>query len=235
MPICYPALMRPLIAFRDHNGSPHLTCSLGTGGWGMDEESKLLTAFAIELFGFYECDRMPFRLTNTPVTFQQLMETCLRDLNFNWCIIYLEDIVIFFSNNPASHLERLEAVFQKLGQAGLKLKPSKCELFYWQITYLGYIISAQEIATDESKIETIKKWPTPTYVTEVQSFLVFRRYYGWFIPKFMQVHELTSGENAGKKKMAIMWDDRCQWSSDDQKCLCTMEPIVAYADFSRPF
>ena len=78
--------------------------------------------------GFYECDRMPFRLTNTPVTFQQFIKTCLKDLNLNWCIIYLDDIVIF-SKHLASHLERLEAMFQKLEQAGLKLKPSKCEPF----------------------------------------------------------------------------------------------------------
>ena len=109
---------------------------------------------------------MPFKLTSAPMTFQWLMETCLGDLNLNWCIIFLKD--------PASHLEGLEAMFQKLEQAGLKLKLSKCELFWWQIIYLGHIMSAQGIlATNESKIETIKKWPTPTNVTEVQSFLGF--------------------------------------------------------------
>ena len=64
---------------------------------------------------------MPFRFTNAPATFQQLMEICLRDLTLNWCIIYLDDIVIF-SKNLASHLMRLEAMFQKLEQARMKLK-----------------------------------------------------------------------------------------------------------------
>ena len=114
------------------------------------------------------------------------METCLRDLNFHWCIIYLNDKVIF-SNDLASHLERLEAVFQKLEEAGLKLKPSKCELFQWQLAYLGHIISAQGIATDEGKIKAIKNWPTSTNIMEVQSFLGFMGYYCQFIPKFMQV------------------------------------------------
>ena len=122
----------------------------------MDEVSKPLTTFTVRPLGFYKCDRMPFRLANAPVTFQQLMETYFRDLTLNWCIIYLDDIVIFLKH-LASHLERLQAMFQKLEQAGLKLKPSKCELFQWQITYLGHIISAQGIATDESKIEAIKK------------------------------------------------------------------------------
>ena len=74
------------------------------------------------------------------------------------------------------------------------------------------MVSAQGTATNERKIEAIKKWPTPTNVTEVQSFLGFTGYYMWVIPKFMQVawplHELISGENADKKKVAITWDDR---------------------------
>ena len=94
------------------------------------------------------------------------METCLGDLNLHWCIIYLEDIVIF-SKDLASHPERLEAVFQKLEEAGLKLKPSKYELFQWQIGYLGHVISTQVIATDKGKIEAIKKWPIPKNVMGV--------------------------------------------------------------------
>ena len=56
----------------------------------------------------------------------------LEDLNLHWCIIYLDDIVIF-SKDLASHLKRLEAVFWKLEKTGLKLKPSKCELFWRQL------------------------------------------------------------------------------------------------------
>ena len=61
----------------------------------MDEESNPLTMFTVGPLGFYGCDRMPFGLTNTPTTFQQLMKTCLGDLNLNWCIIYIDNIVIF--------------------------------------------------------------------------------------------------------------------------------------------
>ena len=78
-------------------------------------------------------------------------------------------------------------MFQKLEEAGLKLKPLKCELFQQQLAYLGHVISAQEVATDEGKIEAIKNWPTLTNVMEVQSFLEFTGYYHRFIPKFVQV------------------------------------------------
>ena len=153
-----------------------LNLNLGYCQVKMDEESKPLTAFTVGPLGFYECERMPFGLTNAPTTFQRLMETCLGDLNLHWCIIYLDDTVIF-SKDPASHLERLEAVFQKLEEAGLKLKPFKCELFQWQIAYLGHVISGQRIATDEGKIEATEKWPIPKNIMEVQSFLGFMGYY----------------------------------------------------------
>ena len=111
---------------------------LKSGYWQvkMDEESKPLMAFTVGTLGFYESERMPFGLTNAPATFQRLKETCLGDLNLHWCIIYLDDIVIFFKD-PASPLKRLEAVFWKLEEAGLKLKPSECEVFQWQLAYLG--------------------------------------------------------------------------------------------------
>ena len=103
---------------------------LKSGYWQveMEEESKALTVFTVGLLDFYECKRMPFRFTNTPATFQRLIENCLEDLNLHWYIISLDDIVIF-SKDPASHLERLEAVLWKLEEARLKLKHSKCELF----------------------------------------------------------------------------------------------------------
>ena len=127
---------------------------------------------------------MPFRLTNAPTTFLQLMETCLGDLN--WCIIYFDDIVIFLKD-PASHLVRLESLFQKLEQAGLKLKPSNCKLFHRKITYLGHIVFAKGILTDDGKIDTIKNWHIPTTVTEVQRFLAFVGYYCQLFPKLLQV------------------------------------------------
>ena len=96
---------------------------LKSGYWQvkMDEESKPLTAFTVGPLGFYECKRMSQCPCNIPETNGDLP----RDLNPHWCIIYLDDIVIF-SKDLASHLQRLEAVFWKLEEAGLKHKPSKC-------------------------------------------------------------------------------------------------------------
>ena len=135
------------------------------------------------------------------------------DLNLHWCIIYLHDIVIF-PKDLASHLVRLEAMFWKLEEDRLKLKPSKCGLFEQQIAYLGHMISAKGIATNEGKIDAIWNWPIPMSIMEVLCFLGFVVYYCQFVPKFVQVaqplHELTLGENAGKKKAVIQWNSECQ-------------------------
>ena len=112
--------------FDSLQGSQWFSLDLKSGYWQvkMDEESKPLTAFTVGPLGFYKCKRMPFGLINAPAMFQRLMETCLGDLNLHWFIIYLDDIVIF-SKDLASHLKRLEAVFWKLEEAGVKAKTFK--------------------------------------------------------------------------------------------------------------
>ena len=78
---------------------------LKSGYWQveMDVEFKALTTFTVGPLGFYECERMPFRLTNAPATFQHLMESCFGELHLNWSIIYLDDIIVF-SRTPEEHL-----------------------------------------------------------------------------------------------------------------------------------
>ena len=144
---------------------------LKSGYWQVElnEDSIPYTAFTVRPLGFYKCLCMPFGLTNAPVTFQHLMENCLGDLHLNWCIIYLDDIIVYLKT-PEEHLERLEAVFNKISKARLKLKPNKCEFFKSEITYLGHIVSNKGIATDPKKIKAIQLWPRPTTVTEVRKF-----------------------------------------------------------------
>ena len=156
----------------------------------------------------------------------------------NWCIIHLDDIIIY-SKDPASHLVRLEAMIQNLDATRLKLKPSKCKLFHKQITYLGPIIYTQEIATDPKKTKVIKKWPTPTTITEVGSFIGFTDYYCHLILQFTQIgwplHTLTAGKNASRKKVSNHWMNGCHWSFEELKWQCTAVPVFAYTDFDKLF
>ena len=114
------------------------------------------------------------------------MELCLSDLHLNWCIIYLDDVIVF-SKTPEEHIAQLEAVFKKISDAGLKLKPSKCEFFKKRIHYLGHIVSNKGIETDPKKIEAIVNWPGPRAVHEVRKFLGFTNYYRKFMYKYAQI------------------------------------------------
>ena len=80
---------------------------------------------------------MPFGLCNMPVTFQWLMQNCLGELNIIYCLIYLDDLIMF-SWTMKEHLHQLHVVFDQLREYNFKLKPSKCSLFKEEINYLAY-------------------------------------------------------------------------------------------------
>ena len=213
---------------------------LKSGYWQVEltEEAKALTAFTVGPLGFYECDKMPFGLTNAPATFQRLMESCLGDLHLTQCIIYLDDIIIF-SKTPEEHLTRLRKVFQKIKDAGLKLKPSKCEFFRTKIKYLGHVVTREGIESDPSKIEAIKNWPTPKEVTHVRSFLGFTNYLRKFIKNYAHIakplNKLISGDNASRRKAHVNWDDECDAAFTKLKEACCNAPVLAYANYKKPF
>ena len=79
----------------------------------MDEASKQYTTFTVGNLGFSKCDRMPFRLCNVPATFQWLMQNCMGELNFIYCLIYLDDLIVF-SWTAEEHLHHLRVVFDCL-------------------------------------------------------------------------------------------------------------------------
>ena len=185
---------------------------------------------------------MPFGATNAPATFQRLMHDCLGDLNMNWCIVYLDDIIIF-SDTKEKHIKGLEAVFQKLMAAGLKLKPTKCFFFRDEIEYLGHVVSGKGISTNPKKIEAVTKWPTPKTVYDVRSFLGFVGYYRRFIKNFSKITKpirevITGLENQSKraaKKTYIEWTDLANAAFDNLKTMCVSTPILAYPDYQLPF
>ena len=91
----------------------HFQClDLKSGFWQikMDELSKQYTTFTIGNFGFFKCNCMPFCLCNMLAMFQRLMQNCLGELNLTYCLIYLDDIIIF-SQMVEEHLHHLHIIF----------------------------------------------------------------------------------------------------------------------------
>ena len=136
----------------------------------MDEESKQYMAFMLGSMGLYECESMPFGLCNAPPTFQRLMLNCLGELNLTYCLIYLDDVIVF-SQTEEEHLERMHVVFDRLCEHGLKLKPSKCDVFKTEINYLAHHVSKKGVLPSKKNLEAIAECPPPDTYTKVKSFI----------------------------------------------------------------
>lgn len=192
----------------------------------MDEEAKAKSAF-VTRNGLWQWKVLPFGLTSAPSTVERLMEKVLRGLHWKTLLIYLDDVVVF-SGTIKEHLDRLKEVFERLRQAGLKLKPSKCELFKTQVKYLGHIVSGNGVSTDPDKVEAIKYWPVPTTVTEVRAFLGMTGYYRRFIAGYADIarplHKLTS------KKVEFCWDQETHTSFQTLKQKLIEAPILGYPE-----
>ena len=152
----------------------------------IDEKHKERTAFTVGPLGFYEYNRMAFRLANAPATYQRLMEQCLGEFHLTVCFIYLVDIIIF-SKTYEEHLDRLYLVYQKLREAGVKLSPKKCSLLKTRVKYVGHIVSEKGIESDEEKVSKVLGWPQPKSREEIRQFLGFVGYYRKFIGNFSKI------------------------------------------------
>ena len=132
---------------------------------------------------------MPFGLCNATATFQRLMDQVLKDLKWNECLVYLDDIVIV-GRTFNEHLRHVANVLSHLRQAELKLKPEKCYFLQQEAVryvYLGHINSEEGIATDPSKIAAINSWPVPLCNKDIQRFLGLANYYRRFIKNFADI------------------------------------------------
>ena len=121
-------------------GAGHFSClDLKAGFWQIkiEEVSKQYTAFTLGNLGFFKCDCMPFGLCNVPATFQWLMQNCLDKLNLIYCLIYLDDLIVF-SWTMEEYLHQLHVMFDQLREYNLKMKLSKCSLFKEEINYLAH-------------------------------------------------------------------------------------------------
>jgi len=179
------------------------TLDLASGYWqvAVAEKDRPKTAFTTK-FGLYEFNVLPFGLCNGPATFQRLMEQVLRGLQWKTLVLYLDDIVVF-SETLEKHIARLAEVLDRLKEAGLKLKPKKCQLFKHQVHFLGHLIDRAGIHTDPDKIRQIENWPVPENLTDVRIFLGLTSYYRRFVKDYAllasPLYELT------KKDVDFHW------------------------------
>ena len=165
-----------------------LMLNLKSGFWQimMDEDSKQYTAFTVGNLGFFKCERMPFGLCNAPATFQRLMQNCLGELNLTYCLIYLDDVIVY-AKDEGEHLDRLRTVFERFRGDNLKLKPSKCNLFQKEITYLAHDVFAEGIRPSKAGLKAVAEFLEPTNYTQIRAFLGLVGHYHQFIKGFLKM------------------------------------------------
>jgi hypothetical protein len=206
---------------------------LASGFWQVELDSKdrEKTTFTTR-FGTYEFVVMPFGLCNAPATFQRLMDTVLRDILWQFVVVYIDDINVG-SRTFDEHLQHLEQVFKRLKDAGIKLSPEKCFFFKERLPFLGHVVSRNGIETDPEKIVTIKNFPIPKDLTQLRGFIALASYYRRFVKGFSAIAEPLN--RLLKKGTPYKWTKDQNDAFENLKKRLISPPILVYPNCEQPF
>ena len=190
------------------------------------------TAFRTR-YGHFEYMVMPFGLTNAPATFQAYINKALAGLLDEFCVVYLDDILIF-SNSEEEHIDHVRQVLQRLRQFKLYANPKKCQFLIREVEFLGFIVSTEGVAMDKSRIDTIQNWPRPKTYHEVQVFLGFVNFFRRFIRYYSRLAApltgLLQGSVQGRKSGPLEWGEREEHAFRQLRDAFTEVPILRHFD-----
>ena len=195
----------------------------------LSPEARAKSAFVIPLDKF-EFTRYPFGLTQVPAYFQRLINKVIKGLPFAFG--YLDDVLIQ-SPDIETHLQHMRILFQRLREADLKLKDSKCNYFKTHVQYLGHLVSGKGIKPLPEKLESVKKMPAPTTPKEIKQFLGLVGYYRKFIPRFADIARPMT--NLTKQDVPFEWTLQCQASFEMLKDALITSPILKYPDPNKSY
>ena len=222
MPI--PLIADTLDTFR--GGTIFSKLDLKSGFWAisMDEGSKKKTAFVSHL-GLYQFKVMPFGLSNSPATFQRYVQHVLRDILWKFCLVFIDDIIIW-STTPEEHLLHLKEVLSRIDDHELRLNVEKCEFSTDKVLYLGHMVTPNGILPDKDKTEALEKFPIPKKVKNIREFLGLTGYYRRFIQGYAHIAKpLTT---LLKKNEPFIWSENCQKSFETLMNKLIFAPILGH-------
>jgi len=148
--------------------------------------------------GSFEPTVMFFGLTNSPATFQVMMNNLLRDLVVEEKVVVFIDDVMIATETEERHNEIVEEVLRRLEENDLFVKPEKCVWKIREVGFLGVIIGEDGVKIEKKKIQGVVEWPVPKSIKDVQKFLGLANYYRWFVKDFAKItkplYEITRKE-----------------------------------------
>ena len=185
--------------------------------------------------GFYEFTRMPFGLCNTPVTFQCLMQNTLDELNLTYCVIYLDDVIVF-SRMEEEHLECLRVVFKRFWEFNLKLKPLKCSFFQSEIVYLAHHVLLRGILPSRENMRAVQEFPMPETYMQVHAFCGLAGHHRRFIKGFANIACPLYNMLGKEVKMGpVDLPPETLEAMDILKGKVQSVPVLVFLDFDKPF
>ena len=127
--------------------------------------------------GSFEPTVMFFRLTNSPATFQAMMNKLLRDLiNIGKVAAFIDDVIVR-TEMEEGHDEIVAEIIKRLEENDLYVKPKKCKWKVGEVGFLGVDIGPDGIKMEKEKVKGVLDWPTLKCVKNVQKFLGLANYY----------------------------------------------------------
>ncbi|CAM5166962.1 unnamed protein product [Natator depressus] len=140
-----------------------------------------------------------------------------------------------FSDSWAENLEHLQAVFQRIREAGLTIKAKKCQIGLNRVTYLAHQVGKETINPLQVKVNAIQNWPVPKSEKQVQSFLGLAGYYRQFVPHYGQIAAPLTDLTRKKQPNAVQWTEKCQKAFNQLKAALMSDPVLRAPDFDQPF
>lgn len=190
------------------------------------------TAFRTR-YGHFEYMVMPFGLTNAPATFQSYINQALSGLLDQFCVVYLDDILIY-SDTIEEHTKHVRLVLERLRKHALYASQKKCEFFVDKVEFLGFIVSNVGVSMDPRRVATIEEWPSPTSFQELQQFLGFANFYRRFIQAYSQkarpLTALLKGSIQGKKPGPFLWNADAEAAMRTLRTAFTEAPVLRHYD-----
>ena len=190
----------------------------------LDEQAKAVAVINTHK-GLYQFKHLPYGVSSAPGIFQRVMESVLQGIP--GVMVYLDDILVA-GEDEEQHLKRLDVVLQRLQNAGLRLKDSKCEFSVASVTYLEYRIDAEGLHPINEKIKGIQDAPEPRNVTELKSYLGLLSYYSRFLPHMSS--NLAPLNQLLHKQAEWAWGDKQKQAFQLSKQLLLSSQTLAHFD-----